>query len=351
MNLDLQATKVEEKDMTTQSPSRLAEHIQTAHKPSDYVNVGETERLASKVGGAALVLYGLTRRSPAGLGLALLGGALAYRGVSGHCSTYAALGINTAVAPHEGSVKVERSITINRSAAELYHYWRNFENLPCFMKHLESVTVTSDGRSHWAAKAPLGSTVAWDAEITAETENELIAWRSLEGADVYNAGSVAFQELPGGRGTVVRVTFEYSPPGGTIGAMAAKLFGEEPSQQVAGDLRRFKQMMEAGELATTDGQPSGRGRRPDPETAIDCKDEQTSSQPGQFAFEETSVSPPPVEASRAIGEAEPAQSGAQPKKPQLPKKPIVQKTSEDSFPASDPPAWTGSDDDEREVGA
>ncbi len=324
---------------TSQLPSVTTSRIDTAHQttaPSDYVNIGEIERLASTLGGAALVLYGLTRRSPASLGLALLGGALAYRGVTGHCSTYAALGVNHAAPGQAGGITVEHSITINRSLAELYRYWRNFENLPCFMKHLESVKVTSDGRSHWVATAPLGRTVAWDAEITEERESELIAWRSLEDSDVYNAGVVTFREAPGERGTEVRVTFEYSPPAGVVGAAAAKLFGEEPSQQVAGDLRRFKQMMEAGELATTDGQPSGKGRRPDPETAVECIYEQRPAQPGA------------VEATRTIGGAEP---GAQPKKPTLPKKPIVEKTSEDSFPASDPPAWAGGDDDEREVGA
>jgi uncharacterized membrane protein len=334
---------------TSQLPSASTPRIDSAHQttaPSDYINVGEVERLASTLGGAALVLYGLTRRSPASLGLALLGGVMAYRGVTGRSATYTALGVSSAAPAQAGGITVERSITINRAPAELYRYWHNFENLPCFMKHLESVKVTSDDRSHWVATAPLGRTVAWDAEITEDRENELIAWRSLEDADVYNAGSVAFQEALGGRGTEVRVRFEYSPPGGVFGAMAAKLFGEEPSQQVAGDLRRFKQMMEAGELATTDGQPTGKGRRPDPETAVECMYEQRPAQPGQF--EETSVSPPAVEAARTIGGAEP---GAQPKKPDLPKKPIVQKTSEDSFPASDPPAWTGGDDDEREVGA
>jgi uncharacterized membrane protein len=147
---------------------------------------------------------------------------------------------------------------VNRPAAELYRYWRNFENLPKFMDHLESVRTTGEKRSHWVAKAPAGTTVEWDAEIINEKENELIAWRSLENADVDNAGSVRFQEAPAGRGTEVRVSLEYDPPGGMVGAAIAKLFGEAPDQQIQEDLRRFKQVMEAGERATTEGQASGR---------------------------------------------------------------------------------------------
>jgi uncharacterized membrane protein len=126
------------------------------------------------------------------------------------------------------------------------------------MDHLESVTVQDDKRSHWVAKAPAGTTVEWDAEIINEKENELIAWRSLDGADVDNAGSVRFSEATGGRGTVVKVSLEYDPPAGIIGSLIAKLFGEEPSQQVQEDLHRFKQVMETGERPTTEGQSSGR---------------------------------------------------------------------------------------------
>ena len=230
------------------------------------VNVGQTERWVSGLAGGALALYGLTRRTWGGAVLALVGGTLIYRGSTGHCYMYQAAGINTAEGPDNPlvsvpaghGVKVEKSITINKSPEELYRFWRNFENLPRFMNHLESVRTTDGNRSHWVAKAPAGSTVEWDAEIYNEKENELIAWRSLEGADVDNAGSVRFEPATGGRGTVVRVTLKYDPPGGALGALVAKLFGEEPSQQIDEDLRRFKQVMEAGEAATTEGQPSGR---------------------------------------------------------------------------------------------
>lgn len=238
-----------------------------AHKSKQNVNVGETERLVSAVGGGALALYGLTRGSVGGIVLALVGGALVYRGATGHCDTYEALGMNSAregargkrvSVPGNSGIKVEKSVIVDRPANELYTYWRNFENLPKFMDHLESVKVQDDKRSHWVAKAPAGTTVEWDAEIINEKENELIAWRSLEGADVDNAGSVRFEEATGGRGTVVKVSLEYNPPGGIIGSLVAKLFGEEPSQQVQEDLRRFKQVMETGERPTTEGQSSGR---------------------------------------------------------------------------------------------
>ena len=126
------------------------------------------------------------------------------------------------------------------------------------MNHLEAVRVTGENRSHWVAKAPAGTTVEWDAEVYNEKPNELIAWRTLEGADVDSAGSVRFEQSEGGRGTVVRVTLKYDPPGGSIGAAIATLFGENPEQQIDEDLRRFKQLIETGEVATTEGQPSGR---------------------------------------------------------------------------------------------
>jgi uncharacterized membrane protein len=227
------------------------------------VNMDDTERWASGVSGGAIALLGFKVGGLPGLALAALGGGLVYRGLSGHCDFYDALGINTAHSPNAvpGSVKgikVEKSVTINKSPAELYSFWRNFENLPKIMSHLEAVRVDDDKISHWVAKAPAGMTVEWDAEIINEIENELIAWRSLEKVTVPNAGSVRFQALPHNRGTIVKVTLSYEPPGGGLGAAVAKLFGEEPAQQVMEDLRRFKRMMEAGEVPTTEGQPSGR---------------------------------------------------------------------------------------------
>ena len=161
--------------------------------------------------------------------------------------------------PRDRTIRVQRSITINRSPEELYRFWHHFDNLPRFMHHLQSVQSTGEKRSHWKAKAPVGMTVEWDAEIIADRPHELIAWRSLEGAGVDNAGSVHFKSAPGGRGTEVRVELQYIPPGGVIGATIAKLLGEEPGQQVKEDLRRFKQLMEAGEVVQSEASARGRG--------------------------------------------------------------------------------------------
>jgi uncharacterized membrane protein len=153
----------------------------------------------------------------------------------------------------KGGIQVRKSISINSSPEELYRFWHNFENLPRFMNHLESVRETGEGRSHWVAKAPAGTTVEWDAEIVEERDGEYISWRSLEGADVDNYGSVRFTRAPGGRGTIVTVELEYNPPGGVIGSGIAKLFGEEPEQQVYDDLRCFKQVIETGEVVISEG--------------------------------------------------------------------------------------------------
>lgn len=152
-----------------------------------------------------------------------------------------------------GGTNVKKSIIINSTPEELYQFWRDLENLPRFMQHLQSVEETGDGRSHWVTKGPADSRVEWDAEITEDRENELIAWRSLEGSDVYNTGSVRFEEATGGRGTVVHVEIDYAPPGGVIGKAFAKLFGEDPEQQIYDDLRCLKQVIETGEVVISDG--------------------------------------------------------------------------------------------------
>jgi uncharacterized membrane protein len=151
-----------------------------------------------------------------------------------------------------GPGHVVRSVTIRQPIAMVYDFWRNFENLPRFMVHLESVRVTGDRRSHWVARAPAGRTVEWDAETLEDRPNELIAWRTLPGATVPNSGQIRFREADGGRGTEVHVEIRYDPPAGKLGALVAKLFGEEPNQQVAGDLRRLKQVLETGEVLHSD---------------------------------------------------------------------------------------------------
>lgn len=165
-------------------------------------------------------------------------------------------------------VHIETSIAIDKSPEELYRFWRDFKNLPLFMRSLESVSEIDESKSHWVARGIGNVQVEWDAEIYNQKENELIAWRSLENADVVNAGSVRFEKAPTGRGTYVRVTMNYNPPAGALGAGIAQLLGGEPRQLIKEDLRRLKQMMEAGEIATIDGQTSGRAANAD--TATDA---------------------------------------------------------------------------------
>lgn len=218
-------------------------------------SLSNTERWASIVGGSAMVLLGLQDRSLRGILTAIAGGGLAYHGATSQKSITETVGeaINL-----QQSIKVEKTVTINKHVGELYAFWHNFENLPAFMKHLQSVKVLDERRSHWVANAPLGATVEWDAEVITDQQNHLIAWASVEGSDVENSGFVRFQPAPGDRGTEVKVVLEYSIPGGALAAAIAKLFGEEPEQQIGDDLRRFKMLMETGEIATTEGQSRGR---------------------------------------------------------------------------------------------
>jgi uncharacterized membrane protein len=184
-------------------------------------------------------------------GALLVGAGLAYAAVKT---------IQSAADSIAREVHIENSIAIDKSPEELYAFWRDFKNLPLFMKNLESVTVLDESQSHWVSKGIGETKFEWDAEIYNEKENELIAWRSLENADVVNAGSVRFEKAPEGRGTYVRVTVNYNPPGGKLGATLAQLLGGEPKQLIKEDLRRLKQIMEAGEIATIDGQTSGRAQ-------------------------------------------------------------------------------------------
>jgi len=149
----------------------------------------------------------------------------------------------------QGKDVVGRSVTISKPAAELFAYFRNFANLPTFMENVERIDVLDNQRSHWVVKAPGDKLVEWDARITEERDGELIAWTSEEGADVANSGRIEFTEA-GARGTVVTATIAYDPPGGVIGKLIAKMFQREPAIQARRDLRRFKQLMETGEVAT-----------------------------------------------------------------------------------------------------
>jgi uncharacterized membrane protein len=154
---------------------------------------------------------------------------------------------------------VTRAMTINRPAAEVFAFWRDLSNLPRFMRHLQSVTPSGGRRSHWVATGPAGTTVEWDAELTEERTNEKIAWQSLPGAAIDNSGSVNFRPAPAGQGTEVVVRLRFTPPGGKLGAGLARLFGEHPDQQLQDDLRRFKQVVETGEISRTEASESALG--------------------------------------------------------------------------------------------
>ena len=191
-------------------------------------NVGDIERVVSVIAGTALALFGLRRFSLTRLGLAGLGGSLIYRGLTGYCSAYARAGVSTAE-PGEGvrgnlGTKIERSIVIYAPADRIFRFWHNFANLPRFMDNIESVQVRDPRHSHWVARGPGGVRVEWDAEIINEIPDELIAWRST-GGHVDHAGSVRFAPGPGGRGTEVRVSLQYDPPGGSAGHAVATLLG------------------------------------------------------------------------------------------------------------------------------
>ncbi|HEY7327765.1 MAG TPA: YgaP-like transmembrane domain [Gemmataceae bacterium] len=234
-------------------------------RPTPYVNVGDTERLLSLLGGTALSLFGLSRRSLGGLTLAAVGAPFIYRGITGHCGGYQRLGISTASPVGSATsvraghgVKVDESIVINRDPSTLWRYWRNLENLGRFMRHLECVEEIDNRRSRWVACSALGIHFEWQAEIINEKENELIAWRSVDDSQVDTAGSVHFRELPNGRGTEVRVVLKYDAHAKQLAAPVARLLGSSPCQQIHEDLQHFKQVMETGEIATIQGQPRGR---------------------------------------------------------------------------------------------
>ncbi|HEV7136050.1 MAG TPA: SRPBCC family protein [Steroidobacteraceae bacterium] len=237
---------------------RAGQTEQTRRRGSS-VNSGRAERILDIGIGGGLVLAGLRRPfSVTGAALIAGGGVFLYAAATGHFKLYAALGLVRAGQRSGAGLIVERSITVGSSPETVYAYWRDFARLPTFMRHLETVTTTDETHSHWVARAPLGKHVEWDAEITADRPNKLIAWQSLPGTLVPNQGEVRFMAAPGDRGTEVTVRMTYQPPMGSAGAAAARMLLEEPTLQIREDLRRLKAILETGETPTTDNQPHGK---------------------------------------------------------------------------------------------
>jgi len=211
------------------------------------------ERVATLSTATAVMAFGLSRRNIPGICLAVAATPLAYRGLSGDWPRFgngrSELERTRSALSGDRGVHVRESIRLEKPIDEVYRFWRRFENFPRFMAYLERVTELDGRRSHWVARGPAGISVEWDAEIINDVPNRLIAWRTLPGADVISAGSVNFDVVRSGRSTQLSVHIQYAPPGGRAGSLAAMLFGREPSQTVREDLRRLKQLLEAGEIA------------------------------------------------------------------------------------------------------
>ena len=224
------------------------------------MNVGNRERFVSASSGAALTAYGLVsllkRRLGQGIGFLAVGSGLLYRGVTGNCPLYSKIDFSTE-SKDSPMQTVEKSVLIQRSSSDLYQFWHDFARLPEFMENITSVTVQDKTHTHWTAQGPLGKTVEWDAEIVADEPNRRIAWQSLPGADVDSAGSVTFTPGFHENETRVTVSLSYRLPLGAVGTAAATLIGVGPEKQLDNTLRRFKSLMEADEIPTTHGQPSG----------------------------------------------------------------------------------------------
>jgi uncharacterized membrane protein len=225
--------------------------------PSPDQNVGEPERWLSISGGVALALSGLRRGGLSGMVMGALGGMLLYRGASGHCAMYDRLGYSSAgqgvnrLLPQR-DIHVSTTVTIDKPREELYRYWRDFQNLPRFMQHILEVTQYDDRRSHWTARTPLGTQVEWDAEVVEDVPNEYIKWRSTEDSEVRNQGEIRFRQATGGRGTEVDVDMSYRPPGGALGAAVGRFLNGLTRYEIQSDVRRFKQLMETGEIPTAE---------------------------------------------------------------------------------------------------
>jgi len=224
-------------------------HEESALQPSsNIINVSWPERLVSASLGTLFLSSGVTGLfSHPGRGLlkTVIGGFLLYRGASGNCPGYSLMGKQPDHVVHAGSLNVRTSIVVNRPKNEVYAFWRNLENLPAFMKHIKNITQYDAMRSHWEATVPGNiTTLQWDAEIVEEEMNSKIAWRSVEGATIENAGKVVFEDALGGRGTKLNILISYRPPAGDVGLKIAGLFNSRFEKMIHDDLAGFKTHIE-----------------------------------------------------------------------------------------------------------
>jgi uncharacterized membrane protein len=206
----------------------------------------------------AVALSRRGRRGRAAVALAAVAGVTTLDLLAAARLTGSRAGRTVPGAAGQTDIYLERSIAVSKSPAECYRFWRSFENLPRFMQSLESVRQLDERRSRWVAKGPMSTRLEWTSEITSDRPGEEVAWRTLDDSGAANAGSVRFETAPAGRGTIVRVSLHYSPSGGALGAGLVRLLGHDPQSRIREDLRRFKQVLETGEIPTTRGQPAGR---------------------------------------------------------------------------------------------
>jgi uncharacterized membrane protein len=221
------------------------------------VDLGQPERLASTAAGGLLLLNGMRNPTPINLLLGAVGAGLVYQGTVGRNLVESVRTGQPLIAEPNG-LRVKKSMTVNRLPEEVYEFWRNLENLPRFMNNVRSVQRHGNGRSHWVVSGPRGTVVKWDAQITVDRPNEMIAWQTVPGSSVDHRGYVKFVPAPGGRGTEVHIAMEYQPPGGEAGKLLGNLLGGITEQQIQEQIRNFKNIMEAGEIPTIKGQTSGR---------------------------------------------------------------------------------------------
>lgn len=224
--------------------------------PHPYYNISDTERKVSLAIGAASLAYGLRRGGAVGWAMGVTGGLMSQRGLTGHCYASQMIGRNTARDTDHGLLRrtpqrFTTRVTIARRPDELYRFWRDFTRLPQFMRFITDVRPTGGNRTHWIAEGPWGGErgrIEWDAEVTEDVPNERIAWRSVEGSDIDQRGELRFR--PTSRGTEVELDMSYAPPTGRFGATLGRFLSALSKQAAREDLRRFKQLMETGELPT-----------------------------------------------------------------------------------------------------